>query len=386
MREKVVEWFHSCNKKELFYWINFILFFMSNIHSFGENLVRVCILAMYVFGLLYMVYKNPEFKRPPMYLIVIFVVYLILNTIIMRTVSVHIIYCVVSFIVIRELKFSKNELLSIINRTAIVYIILSVLISYTPLSVLSIYDTRLVVNRFFPHILYRFVGVEGTPAGPDIFFIIVIFSNIFFNKTNNRYFYIILSILLLIWTSSLSPLLSIVGALLILPFTKSKAIKTIYSYLIWLYEFIIIAIYSYGTVGIRNILNLASTLRARIWYNMYYSLIGHDSLAQWNLGRVGLVNFEHSPGYDINNPHNYSLFLLQFGGILAFIIIVVLATMYFRNMNIKYKIFIVSVLLIYASTNTFILSIRGNPIFIFVLVTYLASGNEPENETTGNYK
>ncbi|HEY8803600.1 MAG TPA: hypothetical protein VIM42_00540 [Clostridium sp.] len=386
MKEEVVDWFHSCNKKEVFFWVQFILFFLSNINTHGENYVRAAILAMYVLGLLYMVFKNPDFKRPPTYLIVIFGLYFILNTIFIKTFSVHILYCVMTFIMIKELKFSNKELLSIINKSAIVYLILSVLISYTPLRVISIYDTRLVVNRFFPHLLYRFMGVEGSPAGPDIFYVLVLISNIVLNKKRDKFFYITMSLLMLVWTSSLAPLLSIVGALIILPFSRSKITKTAYSVLLWLYEFIIIFIYSYGSGGIRNLLNVASTLRARIWYNMYYSLIGHSTFLQWNLGRKGLVNFEHSPHYNINNPHNYSLFLLQFGGILTFIIIVVIATIYFKNMRNKYKIFIVSALLIYASTNTFTLSIRGNPIFIFVLVTYLSSGNDPENEVQHNYK
>jgi len=386
MKEEVIDWFQTGNKKEIFFWFQFVLFFLTNINTHAENYIRAAILAMYVVGLLYMAYKNPDFKRPPRYLVVIFVLYIILNTIFIRTFSVHIIYCIVSFLMIRELRFTNKELLSIINKTAIVYLIISVLISYTPLSVLSIYDTRLVVNRFFPHLLYRFIGVEGSPAGPDIFYVLVLISNIVLNKTKNRYFYITLSIMLLFWTSSLAPILSIVGALLILPFINSKLVKSAYSVMIWLYEFVVILIFSYGSEAVRNLLNAASTLRARIWFNMYYSLIQHSTLLQWNLGRKGLVNFEHSPHYNINNPHNYSLFLLQFGGILTFIIIMVIATMYFKNINNKYKIFIVSALLIYASTNTFILSIRGNPIFIFVLATYLSSGNEQEREVEYNNK
>ena len=48
-------------------------------------------------------------------------------------------------------------------------------------------------------------------------------------------------------------------------------------------------------------------------------------------------------------------------------------------MRDKYKIFIVSVLLIYASTNTFIFTVRGNPIFVFLLGTYLLSGDESKS-------
>ena len=380
MREEVIDWFQTRNKKEIFYWVQFALFFLSNINTHGESYVRMIILAIYVFGVLYMAFSNPEFKRPPTYIIVIFILYIILNSIFIRSFSVHIIYCVVTFLMIRELKFTNKELLSIINKTAIVYLIVSVLISYTPLRVLSIYDTRAVVNRFFPNLLFRFIGIEGSPAGPDIFYVLVLISNLVLNKKKSKFVYITLSLIILIWTSSLSPILSIVGALIILPFSNNKKVKTTYGALLWLYQFVVIIIYTYSSVGVRNFLNLASTLRARIWFNMYYSLRELSTPLQWILGRKGLVNFLHSQYHNINNPHNYSLFLLQFGGIISVAIIIVIATLYFKNMNSKYKIFIVSAILIYASTNTFILTIRGNPIFIFVIATYLSSGNETESK------
>jgi len=388
MKEKVFDWAKSinitcsCNKKEVFFWVQFVLFFLSNINTHVENYVRVTILAMYVLGLVYMVLKNPKFKRPPTYLIVIFTLYIILNTIFIKTFSVHIIYCVVTFIMIRELKFSNKELLSIINKAAIVYLVLSVLLGYTPLRFLSIYDTRLVVNKFFPHLLFRFIGIEGSPAGPDIFYLLVLISNIVLNKNKNKYFYIILSIAILLWTSSIAPIFSIVGALILLPFIKNKVMKTMYSVLICLYQFIVIFIYGIGSADVRYVLNTASTMRARVWFNMFSDLLIKSNPIQWMLGRKGLVGFENTVGYFINNPHNYSLFIMQFGGLFIYATIIFILTLHFRNMNDKYKLCIVAALIIYASTNTFILTIRGNPIFIFVLVTYLSSGNESEIETT----
>lgn len=383
MKEKIIDYFDSCNKKEIFYWSLFALYFLSNLNVSFVNYARAAILMIYLFAFLYLEFRNPKFKSPPNYLLIIFGLYIILNMFIIRGFNVHIIYCIVSFIIIKELKYSKKEIFLLINKTAIVYLVLSLILNYTPLNFLSLYNTRLIENKFFPLLIYRFLGIEGTPAGADIFYVLVLISNIFLYKNENksRYFYITLSIIVLVWTSSFAPLVSIIGALLILPFINNKVVKTTYSGLIWLYQFIIIFIYSFGMQNINQILNVASTWRARIWFKMYWSLVANSTLITWNLGRKTLVEFINS--VTMNNPHNYSLFLLQFGGIPMYIIIIVIATLYFKNMNDKYMIFVVAALLIYGSTNTFIFSIRGNPIFLFVLVTYLTTfeRNSPQDLT-----
>ncbi|HEY8803601.1 MAG TPA: hypothetical protein VIM42_00545 [Clostridium sp.] len=378
-KKEILYWINSCNKKEILYWIHFALFTISNLNFSFVNYVRATILVMYLCGFVYMTVKKAEFKLPSKYILILFGVYIILNALFIKTISVHIIYLAVTFMIIKEFKFSKSELLALINKTAIVYFILSVILGYTPLNSLSVFGPRQIENKFFPH-LFRFIGIEGTPAGADIFFLIVLLSNIFLNKAKNKYFYITLSVIVLLWTSSFAPVVSIIGALLILPFTKNKVAKIIYSGMLWLYQFIVIIMYGFGTVKLQYILNVCSTWRARIWFNMYYGLIQYNSMALWLLGRKELVEFSHRTDTIINNPHNYSLFLLQFGGIITYIIIIGVATLYFKNMRDKYMIFVVSALLIYASTNTFILTIRGNPIFIYILIMYLSSGKEPKLE------
>jgi|GEM_PF-1226101 len=387
MKKEVIKWFDSLNnKKEIFYWIHFILFTINNQNFSFVNYSRAALLGMYICGFIYMVIKKPEFKLPPKWMLLLFAGYIILNMVTTRTVSVHIIYLAVTFIIINQFNFSKSELLALINKTAIIYFLLAVLLTYSPLKFLSVYGPRLIVNKIFPHLLYRFIGIEGTPAGADIFYVIVLISNIL-NKTKNKYFYITLSLIVLVWTSSLAPVVSIIGALLILPFAKNKVMKITYSTFLWLYQFIVIIMYSFGTVRLRYILDVCSTWRARIWFNMYYGLIEKNSIAQWILGRKDLVEFSHRTDTIINNPHNFSLFLLQFGGILTYCIIIFIITMHFKNMRDRYMIFVVSALLIYASTNTFIFTIRGNPIFIYILVMYLTAFQKerPPTSIGGSY-
>jgi len=373
MKEKVIGWFQTRNKKEVFYWVHFTLFTISNQNFAFVNYVRATILAMYICGFLYLAIKKPEFEIPPKWMLLLFGAYIILNMLIIRTVSVHIMYLAVTFVILKQVKFSKRELLALINKTAIVYFIIAILLSYTPLNVLSVFGTRLIPNKFFPHLLFRFIGIEGTPAGADIFYTVVLLSNIFLNKAKSKYIYITLGFVVLVWTSSLAPVVSIIGALLILPFTKNKVMKITYSGLLWLYQFIVVIMYSFGTEQLRYILNVCSTWRARIWFNVYYGLIQKNSISQLLLGRKQLIDFPHRTDTIINNPHNFSLFLLQFGGIIIYCIIIFIITIYFKDMQDKYMIFVVSALLIYASTNTFIFTIRGNPIFIYILIMYLTT-------------
>jgi len=389
MKEKVVDWvdkielickINSINKKECFYWAHFILFTMSNLDFSYVGYVRAALLSMYICGLIYLVVKKSEFKLPPKWMLVLFGLYILLNALIIRTVSVHIIYLVVTVIVINQFKFSKSQLLALINKTAIIYFVLAIILNYSPLNFMSVLGPRLIENKFFPHLLFRFLGIEGTPAGADIFYMIVLFSNIVLNKTKSKYFYITLSLIILLWVSSIAPIVSILGALLILPFTKSKIMKITYSGLLWLYQFIVAIIYSFGSLELRHILDVCSTWRARIWFNVHYGLINQNSIAQWVLGRKELVEFPHRTDTIINNPHNFSLFLLEFGGLIIYCLIIFTLTMYFKNMTDKYMIFVISALLIYASTNTFIFTIRGNPIFIYILVMYLSSGSDPKLE------
>ena len=278
MKEKMLDWIHSGNKKEIFYWVHFMLFFISNTNVKFVNYVRAAVMVMYLFAFIYMTVKNPKFEHPPNYILLLFGGYIILNALIIKNLSVHIIYTIVTFLIIKELKFSKSDILSLVNKTAIVYFILSIILNYTPVNFLAMYDTRLLENKIFPN-LYRFLGIEGTPAGADIFYILVFLSNIFLNKNKSRFFYITLSVIVLIWASSFSPVVSILGALLILPFSNNKLVKITYSSMLWLYQFIIIIVYSFAFENINHILNIFSTWRAGIWFNSTYALIHQFSIS-----------------------------------------------------------------------------------------------------------
>jgi hypothetical protein len=381
MKKEMLDWDYLITKKEIFYWVHFILFFMTKLNIFVSNYIRLPILGMYIVGVFLILIKNSKVKSSKIInsrikLILIFGFYMILNLLIIKYTNVYVIYWVATVIFIKELKFKSSEILSIINKTAIVYFILAILLNYTPLKVLSWYDIRILHNRFVPSVP-RFIGLSSSPAGPDIFYIVVLFSNLFLNKCRSKYLYIIFSLVLVVWTASLSPIVSIVGAIAILPFTNNKVIKSIYSSMLWLYQFIIIFIYAIGSEGLRSFLNRCSTTRSMIWYHLYLNASYKSSLSQWIFGRSELVEFWHFKQL-INNPHNFSLIVLQFGGIIAYIMIIIFFAFNFQKIQNKYIIFIVSMLIIYSSTNTFIFTIRGNPIFIYILISYLFVRNESE--------
>lgn len=377
MKEKVTGWVNSCNnKKEIFYWIHFILFFMSNLNVVPEDYVRALILFMYILGLSTVLIVKYKQKYSYFKLIAMLGIYIILIILSIKYSNIHIMYLIATCIVIKELKFSKQEILSLINKTAIVYFILAIALNYTPLKSLSIYDIRQIRSRFLPHV-YRFIGVNGSPAGPDILYLIVAITNLTQNKAKSKYFYIISSLIIVVWTASLSPIVALIGAIVIIPFSNSNIIKTIYSSTLWLYQYIVVLGYTVGSTSFRHILNRFSTTRSLYWYNVVRNLTRFSTFKEWLFGRQRLVGFARA-GEIINNPHNFSIFLLEFGGVIMYSIIIIIATLNFKKIHDKHIIFIVSLLLIYTSTNTFIFTIRGNPIFNFILITYLFSRNEPK--------
>ncbi len=189
-----------------------------------------------------------------------------------------------------------------------------------------------------------------------------------------------LGFIIVIWTGSLSPFMSLAGAIIILPFTSNKVIKIMYGSMLWLYQFIIMLIYGLASEGGRHILSRLSTTRAVIWYNLYFNLMEKSTLSQWIFGRTELVELTHV-GRIINNPHNFSLIALQFAGVIGYGIIIIVSTLNFQRLQDKYMIFIVSLLIIYSSTNSYIFTIRGNPIFIYILISYLFCKTESKTES-----
>jgi hypothetical protein len=378
MKTEMLDFDYLRTKKEIFYWVHFILFVMTKLNIFVSNYVRVPILFMYLVGVFLILIKNSKvinskLQNSKIKLMLLFGLYMILNAVIMKLLNVYVIYWVVTFVFIKELRFSSDEILSLINKTAIVYFILSILLNYTPLKTLSWYEVRQIRSRFLPF-AYRFIGISSTPAGPDIFYLIVLISNLILNKGKSKYFYMILGFVVLIWTASLSPFMSLAGAI-ILPFTKNKVIKIIYGSMLWLYQFIIMVVYAFGAEGLRHILNRLSTTRSMIWYHLYLNFMEKSSFTQFIFGRKELVEFWHYLKL-INNPHNFSLIVIQFAGIIGYSIIIIFATYNFQKLQDKYTIFMISLLMIYSSTNTYIFTIRGNPIFIYILIAYLFSRNE----------
>jgi hypothetical protein len=379
MKTEMLDFDYLRTKKEIFYWVHFILFVMTKLNIFVSNYVRVPILFMYLVGVFLILIKNSKvinskLQNSKIKLMLLFGLYMILNAVIMKLLNVYVIYWVVTFVFIKELRFSSDEILSLINKTAIVYFILSILLNYTPLKTLSWYEVRQIRSRFLPF-AYRFIGISSTPAGPDIFYLIVLISNLILNKGKSKYFYMILGFVVLIWTASLSPFMSLAGAIIILPFTKNKVIKIIYGSMLWLYQFIIMVVYAFGAEGLRHILNRLSTTRSMIWYHLYLNFMEKSSFTQFIFGRKELVEFWHYLKL-INNPHNFSLIVIQFAGIIGYSIIIIFATYNFQKLQDKYTIFMISLLMIYSSTNTYIFTIRGNPIFIYILIAYLFSRNE----------
>ncbi|MGG3467836.1 hypothetical protein ABES02_10200 [Neobacillus pocheonensis] len=362
-------------KKEVIFWIHFFLFFLTNLNIHYVDYIRLTILLVYISSLVYVYINRSKFHFSFNRVYLLFILYIIIYLAFNHKINIHIIYWIVTFIIIKQMNFDKIQIISIFNKTAILYLILSIIFIYTPLNIYSAYEIRHLENKFFPSI-DRFIGFEGSPAGPDLLFSILLISHIFLNKNKSKYVFIIISAIMLIWTSSFAPLVSILGALVIIPFRDNRMIKTCYIALILTYQFVVIFLYTFSGASIRYILDVFSTWRARVWFRVFTQLKEQSSLTDWLIGRKDLVEFPHIRDVIANNPHNFNIFILEFCGIFVYLILVLYIIYLFRDVKDMFQLFIISMLIMYSSTNTFIFTIRGNPVFLFIIIAFLMAGNQ----------
>ncbi len=275
----------------------------------------------------------------------------------------HLIFLVTIFFI--TYKFKDEELLPFFNKLALIYFLLSIIFNYILVDLrLTVYDVRVLDHRFFTF-CHRFIGLEGTPAGSDILFTILLILNIKEGIKSNI-IYIIIYIVGLLWTSSLSNIVAVVLALPV--FILPSFLNFIYLIMsTFLLHHIITYIYA-NFSSYRDILDIATTYRARIYYRIWeYSNFNFNYL----FGNKELIKYLHSTGVIEEDPHStYLLYEEKLGIAISWFIYIYLAIKTFFSSD-RFKLFIISVILIYAATNSTILSPRGNPIIIFILLQYI---------------
>lgn len=337
-------------------------------------LIKAAIGMLYVVGIV-IIYVLPHTKVK-LYEIMILTVlgaYILMKLIFLQSLNVALIYWVLAVLCISRMQWTRQEMLKLLDSVSVVYFITAVLLSYTPLQAIFNYEIRDLSNRFFPSI-NRFIGVEGSPAGPDILYTLILifnFSSMPFKKAIMK-LPVWIAILVLLWTASLSNLMSVVLALFVFLIYALRRF-----YVAFLALFFLISTYIYNTFGLvaSVVLNEITTLRAYIWVQVLDGLMAKNTLLEWLLGRGELMEFENvggETGYDAN-PHNLFLFAFQFLGIPLFALLLFLLQDQVAKMPKKANLFIFVFMIAYGVTNAMPFTTRGDPAILYLLMFTLTS-------------
>src|SRR5690554_5076808 len=302
---------------------HFLLFFLQQI-KIGETFIVVARGASFViYGILLLlifvsIKKTISFKEILFIFVVLF--FIILKFVYLNSFNTILIYWFLLFYCLWSLQITFNLLFRLINVSAILYFLIALLINLTSFKYNLLTDFRDLDNRFVLTI-HRFIGLEGTPAGPDIFYTIVLLFNIYKYKSYKILLKIpvIISIIVIIWTASLSNLVSLLLALCVYFVYRIR----VFTFLLIVFTSTVIAyIFSQGDFSTQVALNNITTLRSHIWYQIWESLLFQNTFEEWIFGRDELIKFFYvgERVVDDGNPHNLYLFDLQFLGVPLFVI------------------------------------------------------------------
>lgn len=336
----------------ILYWNHFIifilLFFFPNFQKYFMSLL----LLEYIVSIFFK--SRKETKTLIFFISIVFII-LIKQIVLEKKIYTFPIYTLImlTYFKLNE-KIEEKEIISLLNKTFYIYIFFVLLGDY-----LKILPEREIGNRFLTGI-NRFIGIEGSPAGPDLLFFNVLLLNI--KQKKNKIMFILGTIFYLL-TGSLSPIASYVVALLLVNLKKIGLILIFFGTF-----FIGIVCHFFDKIQIA--LNLISTNRVEIWTEFLFKIFNEKIInILFGIGKVIEVTIGNGKIYE--NPHNFYINLLLKAGIIVYIY-------YFYNIYIDYKkikqkkiIVIILTQLIYMITNWYILGITANPIIIYILYYYL---------------
>ena len=356
--------------------LHFVLFVLQQLllPDILVALIKAAIGMLYVVGII-IIYVLPETKIRLYEILILTVLggYVLLKLVFLQSLNVPLIYWVLAVLCISRMQWTKPEMLKLLNVVAVVYFITAVMLSYTPLKSIFNYEIRDLSNRFFP-LINRFIGVEGSPAGPDLLYTLVLIFNLAsmpFRKAILK-LPVLIAILVLLWTASLSNLMSLVLALFVFLIYALRRF-----YVLFLSLFFLISTYIYNTFGLvaSVVLNEITTLRAYIWVQVMEGLYSKNTVLEWILGRAELMEFENvggETGYDAN-PHNLFLFAFQFLGIPLFAMLLFVLQDQVSKMPKKTNLFIFVFMIAYGVTNAMPFTTRGDPAILYLLMFTLTS-------------
>ncbi|QIH31569.1 hypothetical protein [Sphingobacterium sp. DR205] len=269
------------------------------------------------------------------------------------------------------IRLQKSDINWMIRVTPLLYLIINMIMIYSPLNFLTQYSIRNLEGRGLIG-LDRMIGISGSPAGPDILFTCVLIYTVFSIDKKNLIdrINIFVSLFVLLWTSSLSPVFSAIIAMLVVIFPKQKKWVSFLSMTFWLG---LIYIYRSSSENIQILLKTLTSLRVRIWDDIWKGMYREFDLWNWLFGRDKMVEFVGLNEKIDANPHNAMLYLLEFSGIIGVIVVIwfVLNRVGQINNANKISLFLTILLLYYLSMSPIPLTMNGDPIILYLLFILL---------------
>ena len=345
-------------KEKLFnfiYWIHFIFFILINFNIKNQECYIVFILLMYILALI----MNLNYKKCNKKVLYIFflIIIIFLKQVFYEGKLYN--FPIYTFLLMDYFLSQKNvikekKFIKILNTSFIFYLLMIFIRDY-----FNLVEVRNIVNRF-PFASMRFIGIGGSPAGPDLFFFNVFIINLY--RSGNKIFSIF-GLFFFLLTGSLSPIVAFILAKILIH------LKKIEISIIFLGNFIVAILFQTFKES-QKWFNKFSTYRVEIWSKMIYNKI-HENLFSIILGSNIEYNIFISNGRNFTNPHNYYINLFLKGGMF----LIILYYFIIKNKYIKLKEknikTIIILQLIYMMTNWYILGITANPVNIYILYYYL---------------
>lgn len=297
-------------------------------------------------------------KRLTLFLLLLIIFIILKQLIIEKRVYIFPIYNFLILLYFYKKKIQEKNFINLINISLILYLIATIISKYVfPI------NFRILENRF-ELFNYRFIGLEGSPAGPDIFFLNIVLIN-FFRKGNKLFG--VLGFILYVATGSLSPVVAFILALFFLPL-KRLAIISIIS-LTPLLTFLYV-----NFIEIREILNKLTTYRIEIW-GKFLSEFLKNNIFILLFGEKNKIEILISNGKSYTNPHSFYINLFLESGIIGLILLFYIINKFYQNKKENSEKIIILTQFLYCLTNYYPLSQTGNPITIYILYFYLLNEN-----------
>jgi hypothetical protein len=222
-------------------------------------------------------------------------------------------------------------------------------------------ELKQMPNRFIPG-FNRLLGIEGSPAGIDVFSLLTVSLNIIIKKRIN--FGVITGVIVYILTSSYTPFFAIILSLILTCFFFK--FRTVIFIAIVLFPFLVSGIYKFFNVD--NFFIELTSERVLIWNDMinhYFS----SSLLDILLKLKNIPEIMYS-GSITNNPHNITLYLIFISGLIIFSLLFIVIIFFVSTIDSKRNLFIVLFLILSAQMNRYVLSFY-NPVFIYTFFYFL---------------